>query len=160
VVVCFIGLGSNLGQPVQQVQQAFAELAVVPGCDLQACSSLYRSAPVGPAGQPDYINAVAELHTDLSAHALLDALQAIERAHQRERTQRWGPRTLDLDILLYGDMQIDNERLRVPHPEIARRAFVLYPLAEIAPHLVIPGLGAVSELLEAVTGQQVERLAE
>lgn len=158
MVVCYIGLGSNLDQPVHQVQQAFAELAALPGCHLQAHSSLYRSAPVGPADQPDFINAVAELHTGLSAHELLDTLQAIEQAHQRLRSRHWGPRTLDLDLLIYGDAQIDDERLQVPHPEIARRAFVLYPLAEIAPQLVIPGLGTVTDLLDAVAGQQVQRL--
>ena len=160
MVVCYIGLGSNLDQPVQQVQQAFVELAALPGCRLQARSSLYRSAPVGPADQPDYINAVAELHTELPAHDLLDVLQSIEQAHQRVRTQRWGPRTLDLDILLYGDVRIDDERLQVPHPAITQRAFVLHPLAEIAPQLVIPGVGAIADLLEAVAGQQLERLAE
>ncbi|MGD8514477.1 MAG: 2-amino-4-hydroxy-6-hydroxymethyldihydropteridine diphosphokinase [Granulosicoccaceae bacterium] len=158
MVVCYIGLGSNLDQPVQQLQQAFDELAALPATRLQAQSSLYRSAPLGPAGQPDYINAVAELHTELSAHALLDALQAIEQTHQRVRTQRWGPRTLDLDILLYGDAQIDDARLQVPHPAIAGRAFVLYPLAEIAPQLHIPGLGAITDLLGAVAGQELERL--
>lgn len=160
MVVCYIGLGSNLDQPVQQVQQALAELTALPACRLQAYSSLYRSAPVGPADQPDYINAVAELHTDLPADELLDALQAIEQAHRRQRTRRWGPRTLDLDILLYGSTRIDDARLQVPHPEIAKRAFVLYPLAEIAPQLVIPGLGAIADLLDGVAGQQVQQLAE
>ncbi|WP_049723824.1 2-amino-4-hydroxy-6-hydroxymethyldihydropteridine diphosphokinase [Gilvimarinus polysaccharolyticus] len=132
---CYIGLGSNLETPVKQVQQALNELAQLPHSQLVNASSLYRSRAVGPGEQPDYINAVAQLTTQLKPLALLDALQAIEQAHQRQRLVRWGPRTLDLDLLLYDDLSIDNERLTVPHPYLTVRDFVLRPLLEIAPKL-------------------------
>lgn len=157
-VLAYIGLGSNLDGPVQQIERALAELEALPQCRLQACSPLYRSDPIGPHGQPDYINAVAALLTGLSAEALLDQLQATEEAHQRVRTQHWGPRTLDLDILLYGDQRITSPRLQVPHPELARRPFVLYPLADIAPILDVPGLGSLPELIAGCPPQGLERL--
>ncbi|MCV6588848.1 MAG: 2-amino-4-hydroxy-6-hydroxymethyldihydropteridine diphosphokinase [Marinobacterium sp.] len=135
---CYIGLGSNLEEPLQQVLKALEELAQVPQSRLLESSSLYRSDPVGPPGQPDYINAVACLETGLEAHALLDQLQAIEQAHDRVRKIHWGPRTLDLDLLLYGDEQIQTERLTVPHAFMTQRNFVLWPLAEIAPTLALP----------------------
>lgn len=145
-LTAFIGLGSNLDDPVDQVRRAFDELALIPGCSGLHCSSLYRSQPMGPQDQPPYINAVAMLTTRLEALVLLDALQAIEHAHHRVREgQRWGPRTLDLDLLLYGEHSIDSERLRVPHPGITEREFVLHPLAEIAPEQVIPGYSTADE---------------
>ncbi len=160
-VSAFIGLGSNLQQPREQVTTALVELAALPVTRVSGVSSLYRSAPLGPADQPAYINAVARLETQLSAEALLDALQAIEARHGRVRSgERWGPRTLDLDILLYGDTTIDNARLRVPHPGIAERNFVLQPLADIAPALVIPGLGEVRERLLHCPSAGLERLSE
>lgn len=160
-VQAWVGLGSNLEQPLQQVRSALDELAGIPDTRLLAASSLYRSAPLGPADQPSYINAVACLETQLTAAALLDALQTIETAHGRVRTgARWGPRTLDLDILLYGDQRIDTPRLRVPHPGLAERNFVLYPLAEIVPDLDIPGLGPLRELLARCPQSGLERLAE
>lgn len=158
-VQAWIGVGSNLEQPRQQVRTALTELARLPDTQLVAASSLYRSAPMGPPGQPSYINAVACLETRLSAAVLLDALQAIETAHGRVRNgERWGPRTLDLDILLYGNEQIATTRLSVPHPGIAERSFVLYPLAEIAPDLAIPGSGTVRELLAHCPPEGLEQL--
>ncbi len=147
--LAYIGLGSNLEQPLDQLQRALAELQQIPRSNLQASASFYLSRPMGPAEQPDYINSVAALHTELSPLELLDQLQRIEQAHGRERGLRWGPRTLDIDLLLYGDQLIQNDRLSVPHPGIGERAFVLLPLAELAPELEIPGLGAVSEVLAA-----------
>ncbi|KAA0873665.1 2-amino-4-hydroxy-6-hydroxymethyldihydropteridine diphosphokinase [Nitrincola tapanii] len=135
---CFIGLGSNLDNPIEQVKRALDELAQLPDTQLIQHSALYRSEPVGPAGQPDYINAVAELNTELDAECLLDHLQALEQAHQRVRLEHWGPRTLDLDLLLYGQETIATARLSVPHPWMTQRSFVLYPLAEIAPDLQLP----------------------
>lgn len=154
----YVGLGSNLEDPRAQVSRALEELAALPDSALCAKSSLYRTPPMGPPGQPDYINAVARLRTALSPHALLDALQALEQGHARVREVRWGPRTLDLDILLYDAMHIADTRLTVPHPGMAERAFVLVPLAEIAPALVIPGMGAVGDLLPRVDLQGISRL--
>lgn len=146
---CFIGLGSNLDEPIQQVRQALQELDTIPQCSLISASSLYRSAPVGPQDQPDFINAVVEIETSLAAHDLLDQLQSIEQAHQRVRERHWGPRTLDLDLLLYGEAQINTERLTVPHAFMAERSFVLHPLAEISPDLILPNGQPLSSLLVA-----------
>ena len=148
-VLAHIGLGSNLEQPLDQLHRALSELHRIPRSSLQISSSFYLSSPMGPADQPDYVNSVAALHTELSPLDLLDQLQRIERAHGRERGLRWGPRTLDLDLLLYGDQLIQNDRLSVPHPGIGDRDFVLLPLAELAPELEIPGLGAISDVLAA-----------
>ena len=141
--VAYIGLGSNLDNPIQQIQTAFNELAALPTICMVAQSGLYRSPPLGPVDQPDYINAVACIRVALSAESLLEALQGLEQAHHRQRTCHWGPRTLDLDLLLFGDQVIRSKRLTVPHPQLTRRRFVLQPLIEIAPDLVIAGLGAV-----------------
>lgn len=146
-VTVYIGLGSNLEDPLQQVEQAFRELAKLPDSQLNGESRRYRSDPVGPPGQPDYINAVARLETRLEAHTLLDQLQAIENAHQRRREVRWGPRTLDLDLLLYGNTTIHSERLIVPHPHMADRNFVLYPLADLAADLILPNGQSLESLL-------------
>jgi len=143
----YIGLGSNLGDPQQQVNQALLELAALPDCELLQHSQLYRSDPVGPQDQPDYINAVAKLRTRLQPEALLDQLQALERSHHRVRGQHWGARTLDLDILLFGDLQIDSARLNVPHPYMNKRSFVLYPLQEIAPDLRLPNGNSINQLI-------------
>jgi 2-amino-4-hydroxy-6-hydroxymethyldihydropteridine diphosphokinase len=156
----FVGLGSNLGRPVSQVRDALHELDALQGTRLMHRSSLYRSAPLGPVRQPDYINAVAMLETRLAPYALLDRLQAIEQDHGRVRGRRWGPRTLDLDLLLFGDRRIASERLRVPHPEIARRPFVLFPLNEIAPDLTLPGIGPLASLLRDLPGDGLRRLPE
>ncbi len=143
----FIGLGSNLADPIAQVKTALADLEQLTDTQLVSCSSLYRSPPMGPQDQPDYINAVAELTTSLTAHQLLAKVQLIEQQHGRVRKRHWGERTLDLDLLLFGDKTIHDQTLQIPHPGIAERAFVLYPLAEIAPDVVIPGLAVVNELL-------------
>ncbi|WP_417584468.1 2-amino-4-hydroxy-6-hydroxymethyldihydropteridine diphosphokinase [Nitrincola sp.] len=137
-VRCFIGLGSNLNNPVEQVRSALKELNDIAGIRVTRHSALYRSEPVGPAGQPDYINAVAELNTSLQPLELLDALQQLEQMHQRKRIQHWGPRTLDLDLLLYNNETINNERLTVPHPYITERNFVLRPLADLESDLTLP----------------------
>lgn len=159
-VVAWIGLGSNLDDPLRQVNTGLVELDRLSQSRLLACSGLYRSAPMGPQDQPDYINAVASVETALSAEGLLEALQAIEQAHRRIRHEHWGPRTLDLDILLYGDKVVDTPLLNVPHPGLAERNFVLVPLAEIAPQLSVPGLGRLSLLLEAVNNEGLERVAD
>ena len=146
-VAAYVGLGSNLDDPVAQLTRAFAELAALPDTRLMARSPLYRSAPMGPQDQPEYINAAAALATGLAPQALLQALFAIERAHGRRRDAvRWGPRTLDLDLLLYADLVLREPGLTLPHPGVHERAFVLYPLADIAPALGVPGHGSVSDL--------------
>jgi 2-amino-4-hydroxy-6-hydroxymethyldihydropteridine diphosphokinase len=144
----YIGIGSNLDCPVSQVRQAFLALGALPASALVVQSPLYRTTPVGGApGQPDYLNAVAALDTALTPDHLLIALQAIETAQGRVRTVRWGPRTLDLDLLLYGQITRTDPRLTLPHPRLHQRAFVLYPLWDIAPLLTIPGQGSLAELL-------------
>lgn len=154
----YIGLGSNLESPQQQLLSALEALAATPGVRLVRHSSLYRSAPVGFADQPDFWNAVAEVRTTLSPQELLDALLAIERRHRRVRAFRNAPRTLDLDILIYGDVQMAKPALTLPHPRAHLRAFVLYPLLEIAPDAVFPGLGPARAWLTHVQGQGIERI--
>jgi len=157
--VAWIGIGANLGDARANVLDALERLARLPGARLVKASSLYRTAPIDSSGD-DYVNAVAALDTELDAHALLQALFAIEQAHGRERPYRNAPRTLDLDLLLYGDAVIDDApALIVPHPRLHERAFVLAPLAEAAPDLVIPGRGAVATLLAGVADQAIEKLA-
>ena len=143
----FIGLGSNLAQPLEQIKQALQELAQLPNTQLVAQSRLYTSHAVGPGEQPDYVNAVALLDTQLAPMALLDALQALEQSHRRVRLEHWGPRTLDLDILLIDQSTIETERLKVPHPYLKLRNFVLYPLADINPDLTLPCGTPVAELI-------------
>ncbi|KAA0263195.1 2-amino-4-hydroxy-6-hydroxymethyldihydropteridine diphosphokinase [Hafnia alvei] len=146
----YIALGSNLANPLHQVQSALNALAELPQTKLIATSSLYRTPPLGPQDQPDYLNAVVALDTDLSAENLLDHTQKIELEHGRVRKdERWGPRTLDLDILLFGDEIINTERLTVPHYDMKNRQFMLYPLAEIAPELHFP----TGESLQSVIAQ-------
>ena len=157
-MIAWIGIGANLGDARANVEGAIERLSRLPGARLVQASSLYRTAPIDSSGD-DYVNAVASLDTDLDAHALLQALLAIEQVHGRERPYRNAPRTLDLDLLLYGDEVIDDApTLIVPHPRMHERAFVLAPLAEVAPGLVIPGRGAVSALLANVGDQGVARL--
>lgn len=148
-VSVYLGLGSNLDDPCAHVERAVQEVGVLPQSELLAVSSHYRTAPLGPADQPDFINAVICLSTSMPPLSLLCALQQIERRHGRVRNgPRWGPRTLDLDLLLVGDQQIDLPGLQVPHPQMHCRAFVLVPLAEIAPaDLVIPKRGRLGDLL-------------
>ena len=159
MTIAYIGVGSNLDDPRAQVLRAFDELTHLPDTRLTARSSLYRSAPIGHAAQPDFINAVAALDTQLPAEALLRELQALEAQHRRKRSFPNAPRTLDLDLLLYGDAQIDKPGLSVPHPRMHERAFVLQPLVEIAPQVQIPQRGAASRCLAASAGQKVERIA-
>ncbi len=155
----YIGLGSNLATPLLQLRSALNALSALPQSSVVAHSSFYISDPLGPADQPRYVNAVAALDTGLSPLALLDALQTIELEQGRTRkAEHWGPRTLDLDILLFGNRQIDEPRLTVPHYHMHARAFVLYPLAEIAPELQLPDGRPISELLEACPYVGLERL--
>jgi 2-amino-4-hydroxy-6-hydroxymethyldihydropteridine diphosphokinase len=146
---CFIGLGSNLNNPIDQVTRAIDELNTIKQCQLINVSSLYSSEPIGPQDQPNFINAVAELATTLPPHSLLDELQSLEQNHQRIRERHWGPRTLDLDLLLYGNEVINTERLNVPHTFMHERNFVLYPLFEISPELEISKNTLLSSLLVA-----------
>ncbi len=146
-MLVYIGLGSNLENPLQQIKTAINDLQAIAEITIVSVSSLYQSPPMGPADQPDYINAVLALKTILNPHQLLDVLQSVEQLHGRERKRHWGERTLDLDILLYGDQILDDERLKIPHPGMHERAFVLYPLAELAPDVEIPGIGNLQEIL-------------
>lgn len=155
----FVALGANLQDPRQQVLRALDELGTLPGTRVTARSSLYRTAPVGYADQPDFINAVAEIATELEPLPLLRALLALETAHGRERPFPNAPRVLDLDLLLYDEIELDTPELRLPHPRMHERGFVLLPLAEIAPELLIPGRGRVAELATRVMDQGVQRLA-
>lgn len=153
----YIGLGSNLANPLVQVERAIQELNALQNTSCVACSPLYRTEAVGPP-QPDYINAVAALDTLLSPGALLTALQGIEQSHDRRRVIRWGPRTLDLDMLLFDDLCQDEPRLVLPHPRMHERAFVLYPLFDIAPQLIIPGHGSLAELRTRCPPLAIQRL--
>lgn len=158
-VRAYIGVGSNLADPAVQVRAALASLAQLPESCLVAHSALYRNPPLGPADQPDYVNAVAALDTWLEPLALLDALQAIEAGQGRVRgAERWGPRIIDLDLLLYGETRIDHPRLQVPHPGLVTRAFVLIPLQELAPALELPGLGTIGALVAACPPVPLRRL--
>lgn len=158
--VAFIGLGANLNNPVAQIERALAAVAALPDTTLLHRSGLYGSRPMGPADQPDYVNAVAQLVTRLTPDQLLTALLAIERRQGRERSpaQRNGPRTLDLDLLMHGDAVRTDPALVLPHPGAHERDFVLVPLAEIAPDLIIPGRGAVRDLLAGCIGHGVRLL--
>lgn len=159
-VSAYVALGSNLREPQRQLQAGFGALAQLPHTQLVARSSLYRSAPVGYADQPDFVNAVAALRTTLAARALLEALLAIERAQGRVREFANAPRTLDLDIVLYGAAVIDEPGLSVPHPRMHQRAFVVVPLAEIAPEVMVPGRGRVRDLLGGIDAGSVTLLRE
>ena len=158
-VTAYIALGANLEDPVVQVRAGLAALATLPDTQLLMQSSLYRTAPVGYADQPDFINAVAAVDTELSPRELLDALLAIEMNHGRVRQFANAPRTLDLDVLLYDDVEVNESGLTIPHPRMHERAFVLAPLAEIAPLCEIPGHGRVSDLLRGLDPRGVTRLA-
>lgn len=148
MVRAYIALGSNLDNPGLQLQSAVDEIASTPGIALAGCSRLYQSDPVGPEGQPDYCNAVVAVDTSLEPVALLDATQAIENSHGRVRSVRWGPRTLDLDILLYGHQVIETERLTIPHYQMHVRNFVLCPLADINPDIILPDGKKLTTLVE------------
>ncbi|SDF24742.1 2-amino-4-hydroxy-6-hydroxymethyldihydropteridine diphosphokinase [Dyella sp. 333MFSha] len=147
-VTALIGLGGNLGDVRARLATAIDALGRVPGVSVGARSRFYRTPPWGNVDQPDFVNAAVAIDTTMGPHDLLDVLLATERDFGRVRDgERWGPRTLDLDLLAYGDRTIDDERLTVPHPRIAERAFVLLPLADIAPTLTLPGIGRVDALL-------------
>lgn len=159
-VRAYVGLGSNLADPEQQVRAGMTALTHLPDTRLVQCSSLYRTAPVGLTDQADFVNAVCAIDTSLPAPSLMQQLLAIEQTHGRVRGPTiGGPRTLDLDLLLYGDAQLQTPLVTVPHPRLHERAFVLYPLLEIEPTLCIPGKGAVSDLLLHCVTQAVRRLS-
>ena len=154
----YIGLGANLGHPPGQLNAALTHIAARPRVRLVAQSSFYRSAPLGPAGQPDYCNAACSVDTDLTPDDLLTALHAIERDMGRQRPPvRWAPRLIDLDLLHVEGVSLRTARLTLPHPELARRNFVLVPLAEIAPTLVLPGLGKVKDLARDIGSAGLQR---
>jgi 2-amino-4-hydroxy-6-hydroxymethyldihydropteridine diphosphokinase len=155
----YVALGSNLDNPIEHLRRALADLDAIRETRVLRSSHLYRNPPLGPQDQPDFINAVACLQTALEPRSLLEEVLAIERAHGRVRSgERWGPRTLDIDILLYDDWVIEQTQLRVPHPALTERSFVLYPLLEIAPELVIPGQGSVASAAARLPRGSLERV--
>lgn len=159
----YIGIGSNLDDPRDQVSRAIDELKVLSDCVVTDVSASYQSAPMGPQDQADFINAAVAMLTQKTPHQLLEALQIIEDGHGRTRNGRhWGPRTLDLDLLVFGNMRISDEVLTVPHPGIRERNFVLLPLCELAPQLIVPGMGTVMALTDAVlsSGDRIEKIIE
>lgn len=160
VVRAFIGLGSNLADPFAQLQRAVSGLANTSGVRVRKVSSVYRTAPWGEREQPDFLNAVAEIETDLDAEQLLAELIRLERQAGRTRERRWGPRTLDLDLLLHGDTQCKQAHVQLPHPRMHERAFVLIPLAELAPTLVLGEHGTVLDALARVDQAGVVRLSD
>lgn len=154
----YLAIGSNLASPLEQVNAALAALAEIPESQLVAVSDFYRTPPLGPQDQPDYLNAAVALETALAPEALLDHTQRIELQQGRERkAHRWGPRTLDLDIMLFGEMQIDTPRLTVPHYDMKNRAFMLLPLAQIAPDLRFPDGDKLSDLLANIDPSGISR---
>ncbi|UTV81838.1 2-amino-4-hydroxy-6-hydroxymethyldihydropteridine diphosphokinase [Acidithiobacillus sp. YTS05] len=156
-VIAWVGIGSNLQDPRVQVARARAALAALPQSRLDWVSQDYLSEPIGGVAQPPFVNAVARLETFLSPKDLLQALHSIEEQAGRQRTLElvWGPRVLDLDLLVYGDLRSEEPGLRLPHPQIAHRAFVLQPMADYDPGLMIPGLGTIAQLLPAVADQRL-----
>jgi 2-amino-4-hydroxy-6-hydroxymethyldihydropteridine diphosphokinase len=154
----YIGLGSNLDEPSSQIERAIELLDSIPRTRLVSRSSLYESAPLGPVEQPDFVNAVAEILTSLDASSLLTHLQEIERSQGRTRDVRWGPRILDLDLLIFGDAEIHLPELTVPHPGIAKRNFVLLPLREIAPEFEVPGLGRIADIAVNESEPRISRI--
>lgn len=160
IVRAYIGIGSNLSDPRGQVMRAITELDDVPGCCVVKHSSLYASKPLGLQDQPDFVNAVAAVDTTLSAQRLLEALHSLETRHGRVRTARqWGPRTLDLDLLVFGSVSILSPTLTVPHPALVERDFVLHPLYEIAPDLHVPGRGPIEGYLAGCNNHGLQRIA-
>lgn len=156
----YIGIGSNLGGPARQLAAALDRLGAVAGVEIAGVSSLYRSAPLGGIEQPDFLNAVAAIRTGLDAHTLLADLKAIEEQMGRDRSvRRWGPRAIDLDLLVYDAITIESPELTVPHAGIGERNFVLLPLGEIAPDLVVPGLGRVASIPVNMDEPSISRIA-
>ena len=159
MVRVFIGLGSNLDGPAAQIATALKAIASLPTSKNLESSSFYRNPPMGPADQPDYVNAVVGLDTSLQPIGLLDSLQQIELAQGRVRSgPHWGPRIIDLDVLLYGDLKLDSKRLKLPHPGLCERVFVLSPLHEIAPALVLPGGQRLADLIRGVDTASLQRI--
>lgn len=157
--IVFIGLGSNLGDSIGQLTSAIEAIGALPHTELMKTSSFYRSAPMGPSDQPDYVNAVMQIRTPLAPQALLEALQHIEQTHGRERKgERWGPRTLDLDILLYGKETINTDTLTVPHYGMAHREFVMVPLFEIAQQMIMPDGKPISQWVAQCSLDGLKRL--
>lgn len=156
--IAFVGLGGNVGAAVTTVRAAIGDLSALPDTQLLRASRLYRTPAWGREDQPDFVNAVAMLETQLAPQALLEHLLAIERIHGRSRNAdlRWGPRTLDLDLLLYGDAEIDEPGLHVPHPQLHKRAFALLPLVEIAPDAAIPGIGRAAAALQTLAADDIQ----
>ena len=155
----YVGLGSNLDNPIAQLRTAKAALSMLPRTRLERCSSFYRTAPVGYAEQSDFLNAVCRLSTELDAVMLVEHLLAIEVQHGRvERKQKWGSRILDLDLLLYDQSVMSTQGVTVPHPRLHERAFVLYPLSELDRDLIVPGRGKVTELLVSCREQKIEKI--
>ncbi|WP_094752445.1 2-amino-4-hydroxy-6-hydroxymethyldihydropteridine diphosphokinase [Psychromonas sp. CD1] len=160
-MLSYIAIGSNQKHPIQQAKKAIEALKGLPNTQLLKCSSLYCSRPMGPQNQPDYINAVVELDTQLSALHLLDELQKIEQNQGRERKAlRWGPRTLDLDIILYADHSINTSRLTIPHYGMKTREFVLYPLFEIAPEIKLPDTTLLSQLITLCDKKELTKISD
>ncbi|MEH6460934.1 2-amino-4-hydroxy-6-hydroxymethyldihydropteridine diphosphokinase [Chitinimonas sp. JJ19] len=157
--LAYIGLGANLGDAAATLEAAMQRLGSLPGTRLLQRSSFYRSAPVGYLDQPDFTNAVAAIETELAPHAVLDGLLAIEQHFGRQRSFRNAPRTLDMDLLLYGETVCHDDRLTLPHPRMAARGFVMLPLLEIAPTIQLPGLGDGAALLAKLDTCDLERLA-
>ncbi|MFJ1302595.1 2-amino-4-hydroxy-6-hydroxymethyldihydropteridine diphosphokinase [Pseudomonadota bacterium AL_CKDN230030165-1A_HGKHYDSX7] len=157
MTLAYVGLGANLGDSAATLRRVAGELRATPGIDAVTVSPFYRSAPVDATG-PDFVNAVAAVHTTLAPLALLDVLQSLELAHGRERPYRNAPRTLDLDLLIYEGVTLDHPRLTLPHPRMHERAFVLRPLADLAPALMLPQ-GPLAVLIAAVADQAIEPLA-
>lgn len=159
-VRAFIALGSNLGDPVVQVTRALDALAVLPESRLMEVAPFYQNVALGPDPQPEFINCVAEIDTTLTPHALLDAIQSTEASMGRVRNDiRWSPRLIDLDLLIYGDLELQDDRLTLPHPEICARRFVLQPLNDIAPDLIIPGHGPVGRVLSKAPAHEMRRIS-
>jgi 2-amino-4-hydroxy-6-hydroxymethyldihydropteridine diphosphokinase len=161
MTIVYIGLGSNMESPKQQIKSAIKSIAEIPEIQVLKASSLYKSKPVGPQqGQNDYINAVIKIETEFMPLELLDCMQDIENQHGRIRKERWGPRILDLDILIFGKEIIQDKKLTIPHSEIEKRPFVLVPLAEIDSNCSIPGIGLISDLLAVNDQKDLELLHE
>ena len=157
----YLGLGANLNSPKKQLDNAVIALKSLPNSEFIACSHYYASKPMGPQDQPDYVNAVACINTLLEPEQLLDLTQAVERDHGRVRKEeRWGPRTLDIDILLFGDQVIDTPRLTVPHYGLVEREFVVYPLLEIAPSLVLPNNQSLADITKTLPLNDLQKLPQ
>ncbi len=161
MIRAYIGLGANLGNPADQLARAITAISAIERSKIETVSSVYQSPPMGPMDQPDYLNAVVALATILTPDELLAVLQDIENAQGRERGERWGPRTLDLDILLYGDQLVSLAHLQIPHPGLQQRNFVLQPLLEIAgPNLVLPGGEELGTLVAGCRGRTLQRTSQ